>query len=163
MDKFATAYHEARANAFREYDVEALREEIAKVKDAALPRLDELVRRFKAKAEATGVHVHLAGTATRPTKSSPASPGTTSVKKIVKSKSMTAEETLLNHHLEDDGLEVMETDLGEWIIQLRHEGPSHMVMPAIHLSRYQVAELFTQVTQQDQASDIERPGQGGPS
>jgi L-lactate utilization protein LutB len=39
---------------------------------------------------------------------------------------------MLNHHLENQGLVVTETDLGEWIIQLRHEGPSHMVMPAIH-------------------------------
>jgi iron-sulfur cluster protein len=59
---------------------------------------------------------------------------------------MTAEETFLNDHLEQEGLTVVETDLGEWIIQLRHEGPSHMVLPAIHLSRGQVAELFSRVT-----------------
>ena len=69
---------------------------------------------------------------------------------------MTAEETLLNHALEDHGLEVTETDLGEWIIQLRHEGPSHMVMPAIHLSRYQVGDLFTDVTGAKQEADIEK-------
>ena len=78
------------------------------------------------------------------------------VSKIIKSKSMTAEETLLNHYLEARGLEVTETDLGEWIIQLRHEGPSHMVMPAIHLSRHQVADLFSDVTGHRQESDIER-------
>lgn len=55
---------------------------------------------------------------------------------------MTAEEIHLNQYLENKGLEVTETDLGEWIVQLRKEGPSHMVMPAIHLSRYQVADLF---------------------
>ena len=69
---------------------------------------------------------------------------------------MTAEETLLNHDLEAEGFEVTETDLGEWIIQLRGEGPSHMVMPAIHLSRYQVADLFTEVTGHKQESEIER-------
>ena len=68
------------------------------------------------------------------------------VKTIVKSKSMTAEETHLNDHLEAEGFKVTETDLGEWIIQLRHEGPSHMVMPAIHLSRQQVGTLFGDVT-----------------
>jgi hypothetical protein len=67
---------------------------------------------------------------------------------------MTAEETFLNDHLEAQGLEVVETDLGEWIIQLRHEGPSHMVMPAIHLSRQDVAELFTKVTGKPQEPDI---------
>ncbi len=69
---------------------------------------------------------------------------------------MTAEETLLNHALEDQGLEVTETDLGEWIIQLRHEGPSHMVMPAIHISRHQVRDLFTDVTGASQEPDIEK-------
>ena len=52
---------------------------------------------------------------------------------------------------------VTETDLGEWIIQLRHEGPSHMVMPAIHLSRYQIGDLFEKVTRQSlDAEDIDK-------
>ena len=75
------------------------------------------------------------------------------VKKIIKSKSMTAEETFLNDHLEKEGYIVTETDLGEWIIQLRKEGPSHMVMPAIHLSRHQVGDLFETVTRKKQDSE----------
>ena len=61
---------------------------------------------------------------------------------LAKGKSMVAEEVFLNHGLEDAGIRVVETDLGEWIIQLAHETPSHMVMPAIHKSRQQVASLF---------------------
>ena len=61
---------------------------------------------------------------------------------FAKGKSMVAEEVFLNHHLEAAGIRVVETDLGEWIIQLAHETPSHMVMPAIHKSRQQVAMLF---------------------
>ena len=61
---------------------------------------------------------------------------------FAKGKSMVAEEVFLNHHLEAAGIRVVETDLGEWIIQLAHETPSHMVMPAIHKSRQQVARLF---------------------
>jgi L-lactate dehydrogenase complex protein LldF len=61
---------------------------------------------------------------------------------FAKGKSMVAEEVFLNHHLEEAGIRVIETDLGEWIIQLAHETPSHMVMPAIHKSRQQVASLF---------------------
>jgi L-lactate dehydrogenase complex protein LldF len=61
---------------------------------------------------------------------------------FAKGKSMVAEEVFLNHHLEAAGIRVVETDLGEWIIQLAHETPSHMVMPAIHKSRQQVATLF---------------------
>jgi iron-sulfur cluster protein len=156
MDKFATAYPVGRANAFREYDVEALIQEVVDAKDAGLTRLDALYNEFKAKAEANGVTVHWAKDGDEANEIVARIAAQTKCKMIVKSKSMTAEETLLNHRLEKDGLEVVETDLGEWIIQLRHEGPSHMVMPAIHLSRYQVAELFSQVTKQDQSSDIQR-------
>ena len=57
---------------------------------------------------------------------------------------MVSEETELNGALEANGIKAVETDLGEWIQQLSHERPSHMVMPAIHKSREQVGELFTQ-------------------
>ena len=76
------------------------------------------------------------------------------VRSIVKSKSMTSEEIHLNNHLTSKGFEVVETDLGEWIIQLRHEGPSHMVLPAIHLSKGQVAKTFSDVTNQHQPEVI---------
>jgi L-lactate dehydrogenase complex protein LldF len=62
---------------------------------------------------------------------------------IVKSKSMTTEEVDLNERLEHHGLESVETDLGEYIIQLAHERPYHIVAPALHMTRYQVADLFT--------------------
>ena len=68
---------------------------------------------------------------------------------FAKGKSMVAEEVFLNHHLEAAGIRVVETDLGEWIIQLAHETPSHMVMPAIHKSRQQVASLFEAETHRD--------------
>ena len=81
------------------------------------------------------------------------------VKRIVKGKSMTAEETFLNNHLEKEGFEVTETDLGEWIIQLRHEGPSHMVMPAIHLSRRKWRNSSPKLPEKPQdPDDIRRHG-----
>ena len=89
-------------------------------------------------------------------RSSPASPAENDVKRVVKSKSMTAEEIQLNPALEAEGLIVDETDLGEWIIQLRHEGPSHMVISAIHLSRYQVADDFTKATGEKQDTDVQK-------
>jgi L-lactate dehydrogenase complex protein LldF len=61
---------------------------------------------------------------------------------IVKSKSMTTEEVDLNERLEHHGLESVETDLGEYILQLAHERPYHIVAPALHMTRYQVADLF---------------------
>lgn len=62
---------------------------------------------------------------------------------IVKSKSMTTEEVDLNERIEHHGLEPVETDLGEYILQLTHERPYHIVAPALHLTRYQVADVFT--------------------
>ena len=113
----------------------------------------ELFEEFKARAEAAGARVHLAKTAREANEIIAGIAKDAQAKLIVKSKSMTAEETFLNHHLEKEGFEVVETDLGEWIIQLRHEGPSHMVMPAIHLSRQEVAELFSKVTGEAQEPD----------
>jgi len=156
LDNFAVAYRAGRANAFAGMDVEGLIAEIADAKDAAIQRMDALYEQFKAKAEAAGVQVHLAATAEEANRIIAGIARENDAKKVVKAKSMTAEETLLNHHLEAEGMEVTETDLGEWIIQLRHEGPTHMVMPAIHLSRHQVADLFTDVTGQRQDAEIER-------
>ena len=156
MDKFATAYPVSRANAFRGLDEKAMIAEVADAKDAAARNMDGLYAQFKAEAEKRGVKVHMAKDAAEANEIIARIAKNANCKKIVKSKSMTAEETLLNHRLEEDGLEVIETDLGEWIIQLRHEGPTHMVMPAIHLSRYQVADLFSEVTKQKQEVDIQR-------
>jgi iron-sulfur cluster protein len=156
MDKFATAYPVSRANAFRGLDEKAMIAEVADAKDAAARNMDALYAQFKAEAEKRGVKVHMAKDAAEANEIIARIAKNANCKKIVKSKSMTAEETLLNHRLEEDGLEVIETDLGEWIIQLRHEGPTHMVMPAIHLSRYQVADLFSEVTKQKQEVDIQR-------
>jgi iron-sulfur cluster protein len=156
MDKFAVAYRTSRQNAFAGMDVDSLVADVARAKDAAVAEMDNLLAEFKRNAAKAGVTVHEARTAQEANEIIAAIARDNQVQKIIKSKSMTAEETLLNHHLEDQGLEVTETDLGEWIIQLRHEGPSHMVMPAIHLSRYQVADLFSDVTGQKQEVDIER-------
>jgi iron-sulfur cluster protein len=156
LDNFAVAYRAGRANAFKGMDVKGLIRKVADSKDYAAQHLDELYEQFKENAEAAGVKVHFAKDADEANSIISRIALDSNCKKIVKSKSMTAEETLLNHALEDHGLEVTETDLGEWIIQLRHEGPSHMVMPAIHLSRYQVKDLFSKVTGKDQDSDIEK-------
>jgi iron-sulfur cluster protein len=75
---------------------------------------------------------------------------------IVKSKSMASEEIHLNARIEQAGMEVCETDLGEWIIQLAHQRPSHMVLPAIHLTRDDVARLFSRQTHEELDSDIPR-------
>ncbi len=156
LDNFAVAYKAGRANAFKDFDLPQLIDDVACAKDAAASRIEELYEEFKKTAEAAGAHVHLAKDADEANRIIADIAKKSDCKTVVKSKSMTAEETLLNHLLEDEGLEVTETDLGEWIIQLRHEGPTHMVMPAIHLSRHQVKDLFSQVTGKEQQSDIDK-------
>jgi iron-sulfur cluster protein len=156
LDKFAVAYQDMRARAFAGLDLDGLIAEIAAGKDEALGRMDELFDQFRREAESRGVKVHLASDADEANRIISGIAEAAGAKRVIKTKSMTAEETLLAHHLEDKGMEVTETDLGEWIIQLRGEGPSHMVLPAIHLSRYQVRDLFSQVTRQEQDAEIDR-------
>ena len=150
LARFQTHYRGSRAAGFEGLDFPALSAEVGAAKDEALGRLEDLYEQFKAKAEAAGATVHLAVDAAHAREIIADIAARTGSRRIIKSKSMTSEEIHLNRYLEAQGLKVTETDLGEWIIQLRGEGPSHMVAPAIHLSRSQVAELFTQVTGQKQ-------------
>ena len=64
--------------------------------------------------------------------------------KLVKGKSMVSEEIGLNHYLEARGIECVETDMGEYIVQLAKETPSHIIMPAIHKSKEEIAQLFVE-------------------
>ena len=150
LDLFAVEYRASRDRVFKEVDGPALIRAIADMKDAAARDLESLYARFKVEAEARGAVVHRAETAADACAIISRIAAENNVKRVVKSKSMTAEEIGLNAHLEKAGLEVQETDLGEWIVQLRHEGPSHMVMPAIHLSRGQVADEFEKATGEKQ-------------
>ena len=150
LDKFAVDYRASRDKVFAEVDGADLIRRIADRKDWAAQHLEELYEQFKTEAERRGVVVHRAATAVEAREIVARIAAENSVRRIVKSKSMTAEEIGLNAHLEKAGYEVQETDLGEWIIQLRKEGPSHMVMPAIHLSRGQVADEFEKATGEPQ-------------
>jgi len=154
LDKFAVDYRASRTNIFKDVPERELIAQIAQAKDRSCKRLDELFRQFKQEAETRGARVHFAKTADEANELIARIAQENKVRTVIKSKSMTAEETLLNNRLEQDGLEVTETDLGEWIIQLRKEPPSHMVMPAIHLSRDEVAEDFSRATKKRQSNDI---------
>lgn len=157
LDNFAVAYRQNREAIFKDVDERALIRQIADAKDDACKHMEELYQQFKTNAEKRGVIVHRAKDAEEARKIIVQIGQENNVKYVVKSKSMTAEEIELNPDLEKAGMVVDETDLGEWIIQLRHEGPSHMVMPAIHLSRYQVADVFEKETKEKQdREDIQR-------
>lgn len=142
LESFAASYRTGRAAVFAGKDVRAAVADVAARKDDALRRRGELFARFRERAEALGVTVHRATDAPDACAIVARIAKDESCRTIIKSKSMTAEEIRLNPALEREGFEVVESDLGEWILQLRNEGPSHMVMPAIHLSRGQVARTF---------------------
>ena len=150
LDKFAVDYKANRARIFQGWDVPELIKDVADIKDNAAQHMMELYEQFKKEAEKRGVHVHLASDAAEANRIIARIGKDHNCKTVIKSKSMTAEEIHLNPALEREGFRVVETDLGEWIIQNRNEGPSHMVMPAIHLSRYQVADLFSEITKKQQ-------------
>ena len=125
-------------------DWEALRSEAAAIKREALERLHELWIEFEAQATRAGAVVHWARDAEEHNAIVARLLTERGVRRVVKSKSMLTEECGLNPHLEALGIEVVDTDLGERIVQLRGEPPSHIVMPAIHLRREEVGETFAE-------------------
>ena len=156
LDKFAVAYRVGRDNAFSEIDVEQLVSDVADMKDETLKSLDHYLEQFTRQAEEAGVVVHYAKEADEANAIINEIGLKAGCRKVIKTKSMTAEETHLVPAMVAEGFEVTETDLGEWIIQLRDEPPSHMVMPAIHLSRYHVKDLFSEVTGKEEDEQIEK-------
>jgi L-lactate dehydrogenase complex protein LldF len=123
-------------------DFEALRERAAAVKDHALDHLDVYLERFEANAQAAGAQVHWAEDAAALRAIASGLLAERGITRVVKSKSMLTEECGLNPHLEAHGVEVVDTDLGERIVQLGAEPPSHIIVPAIHRTRAQVGALF---------------------
>jgi L-lactate dehydrogenase complex protein LldF len=127
-------------------EFDELRRRLVAAKDDAISRQPQLLAGFEARARERGVWVHTAATAddaVRVVLDICRSHGTDAV---IKTKSMATEEIDLNHRLAAAGVEATETDVGEWIVQLRDETPSHMVMPAIHLNRRQVAATLRDAT-----------------
>jgi L-lactate dehydrogenase complex protein LldF len=121
---------------------ETLREVASQIKLHTMSRLDEYLQQFEANATRLGAQVHWACDAAELDDIVAGILERHGVRKVVKSKSMLTEECGLNPHLEARGIEVVDTDLGEWIVQLRHEHPSHIVLPAIHIKKEEVSELF---------------------
>lgn len=146
LDNFALSYMEARERAFEGIDFDELRLKLSSARRSAVERLEELYEGFREKAEERGAVVYRASTAQEANEIIDRIARETGTNHIVKSKSMTAEEIFLNVYLGKRGYRVVETDLGEWIIQLCGHSPSHMVMPAIHLCRRDVAKIFQKYT-----------------
>lgn len=146
LGRFSQAYPIAREKAYEGYDFEALRNKVEEVKSFAADNIDEMIDLFEKNATARGAKVFRAANAQEANDYVRKLAESHNVKRVVKSKSMASEEIYLNEALREDGLEVQETDLGEFIISLIGHHPSHMVLPAIHLTKEQVADLFTDYT-----------------
>jgi L-lactate dehydrogenase complex protein LldF len=123
-------------------DWEALRERAAALKAYALDHLDELLVAFEERAREAGAHVHWAADATALCRIVTELLAARGARRVVKSKSMLTEECRLNPHLEARGIEIVDTDLGERIVQLAGEAPSHLIVPAIHKTRREIGALF---------------------
>ncbi|MBW5446847.1 iron-sulfur cluster-binding protein [Cohnella sp. CFH 77786] len=108
-----------------------------------IAHLDYYLNLFADNARKNGVHVHFAETGEEAVRISLEIARRVRAKTVVKSKSMVTEELHLNHALDSIGVEAIETDLGEYIIQLAGETPSHIIIPAIHKNRYQIADLLS--------------------
>lgn len=121
---------------------EYLRELGSAIKANVLSNLDEYLIEFEANAQKNGIHIHWASDAEEHNKIIGSILDKHNAKKIVKSKSMLTEECHLNPFLEEKGIEVIDTDLGERIVQLAKEPPSHIVLPAIHKTKEEVDVLF---------------------
>ena len=121
---------------------EALRDRASAIKEHTLSHLDQYLVQFEARAMANGVHVHWATDAAEHNRIVLEILRAKGATRVVKSKSMLTEECHLNPFLHASGIEVIDTDLGERIVQLRKETPSHIVLPAIHLKKEEVGETF---------------------
>lgn len=137
---FVRNKRDAQASAIPEW--EYLRETAGAIKTEAIARLPELLEQFEANAKKLGVVVHWAIDAEEHNRIVFDLLRSRGILRLVKSKSMLTEECHLNAFLEARGIEVIDTDLGERIVQLRQETPSHIVLPAIHIKKEEVGETF---------------------
>lgn len=137
---FVRQKRDVQAHALDEW--EELRNTADQIKAHALSKLDFYLEEFEKNAKQRGIHVHWAKDAREHNEIVLGILRKKGASKLVKSKSMLTEECHLNPYLEDNGIEVVDTDLGERIVQLRNEPPSHIVLPAIHLKKEDVGTTF---------------------
>jgi L-lactate dehydrogenase complex protein LldF len=125
-------------------EAETLRRRARAIRERTIAGLDRYLARLADEVQAAGGNVHWAKDAAEACRIVVEIASSHGIKRIAKSKSMLSEEIELNEALRRAGAEVVETDLGEWIIQLAGEPPSHIIAPAVHKTKEQVAELFAQ-------------------
>lgn len=156
LERAAVTYDKARVEVMKDFDAAGSRDEVRALKERCVGNIDTLFARFKENAEGVSAVVHEASDSAEAVRIVLDLARERGVRKIVKSKSMLTEEIELNPRLQETGIEVTETDLGEWIIQLAKEKPSHFTQPAVHKTREQIAKLFSKVTGEHQEADVRK-------
>ena len=146
-----------RAASFSDADErERLREMGNHIRARALSKLPELLERLEANLTRNGVKVHWAETIEEANQIVLQIAQARQAKQVIKGKSMVSEEMEMNHFLEGHGIESLESDMGEYIVQLDNEKPSHIIMPAIHKNAGQVASLFTDKLGVEYTKDVDQ-------
>jgi len=138
-----------RQSSFDDIDLEDLRQTGATIRREVLNDLPNLLETLEAQCLQNGIHVHWAEDAAQARQTIADIAQNNDVKNVVKGKSMATEEIELNHYLESLGIQCTETDMGEYIVQLDEETPSHIIMPAIHKSKAEIATLFAEKLGED--------------
>jgi len=126
-------------------EFDALRDSAVAIKNHTLAHLDLYLEKFEQRCTAAGGNVHYAVTAEEARATVLEVCRTANARLVTKGKSMIGEEIAINDFLEDNGITPVETDLGEYLVQIRHELPSHIIMPAVHLTKEQVEADFRRV------------------
>jgi L-lactate dehydrogenase complex protein LldF len=143
MTMMRTGFPEKRAQAIaRLPEFDALRDEGIAIKNHVIAHLDFYLERFEQNVVAHGGKVHWCRNAQEACETVLSLCRTLGAKTVTKGKSMIGEEIAINDYLEKNGITPVETDLGEYIVQIRHEPPSHIIAPAVHLVKEQVADSF---------------------
>lgn len=154
LSRSINSYRERKARALERFPhTVELAEEVRRLKRDCLGRLDELVNKASASLEENGARVYRAETAADALKIVGGIVG--SGKLVLSAKTLTGEELGLRQHLEDSGNEFWETDIAQFIQQLREEKPMHYVYPSLHVTREEVAELLTRLLGREVPPDIE--------
>src|ERR1043165_7180943 len=126
-------------------EFQALRDSARDIKNHTLAHLDLYLEQFESRCTPAGGNVHYAVTADEARAKGLEICRKANAKLVTKGKSMVGEEIAINDFLEQNGIVPVETDLGEYIVQIRHELPSHIIMPAIHLTKEQIGAAFRRV------------------
>ncbi len=144
LRKAVRSFRENRDKALKQFPhVEEQRKILMEKKEEVITHFDEMIEKFTVSAGRMGVKVHMAETMQDGQKIIGAIVG--SKKLIAKGKSITSEELDINNFLEETGNEVYETDLGEFIVQLLHGRPMHLLAPAVNISKERVAQIFSKL------------------